>query len=174
MFSTFSKSQSRFLVFAFGLLLIHSCIQPSVALAKQTDQALFITNYECGPPKMELKDIEDFSCHAFTVTDTSWSLEKALTVSASVPVFSRSIFDIAPELKGHVYVGLDSDNRLSVFEGNPKEGHILQRLDRLSIPALQRSIPHTTFTELQQGIQIQTIEEYRSILSTFLRYSDPS
>jgi hypothetical protein len=164
------KLTSRMLAIA-GLAFLSFWHISHVAWAKQ-DQALFITRYACGPPKMELKNIEDLAVHAFTVTDPSWSLEKALTFSASVPVFYRSVEDIAPELKGRMFIQVDSKGSLCLFEGDPKSGHLLQRLDSLSIAALQRGVPRSTYIALRQGIPIQTIEEYRSILSTCARYSD--
>jgi hypothetical protein len=164
------KLTSRLLAFA-CLAFLFYWHAPHVAWAKQ-DQALFITRYACGPPKMELKNIEDLAVHAFTVTDTSWSLEKALTFSASVPVFYRSVEDIAPELKGRMFIEVDSKGSLCLFEGDPKAGHLLQRLDSLSIAALRRGVPHSTYMALRRGIPIHTIEEYRSILSTCARYSD--
>ncbi|UOF92726.1 BofC C-terminal domain-containing protein [Fodinisporobacter ferrooxydans] len=169
----FVSSRFPFFVLFLSCWLFLSLVSHSVAFAsEQPEEALFITRYEFGPPTIEQKSIDDFACHAFTVADTTWRMEKALTFTSSVPVFYRSIQDIAPAAKGHLFFGLDASNNLCLFDGKPAHRRILRRFDHLSLPAVRASVPKATYEQLKQGIPIQTIDEYRSVLSTFIRYSD--
>jgi forespore regulator of the sigma-K checkpoint len=144
--------------------------EPSLVRNDHPVEALFITEYLCGQPKIEKRVLSDISQLAFPTLGPPWHIDKGITLSTSIPVFRRTVEDIAPELKGHIFFGVDDANRLVVYDGLPSRGNVVKRFEPLDMAKMKRGLPETEWRRLIQGIRVDSADDYRSVLSTYSEY----
>lgn len=73
------------------------------------------------------------------------------------------------------YVGIDKNGNLSLFEGPPKEEKVIRTFFQLDVETMESALPSEVLKQLNNGIRIQDVEEYNSVLSTFSDFAvEPS
>lgn len=65
------------------------------------------------------------------------------------------------------YMGIDKDGNLSLFEGPPEDEKVLRTFFQLDVETMESVLPEEAIKQLQQGIRVQDMDEYNSVLSTF-------
>lgn len=65
------------------------------------------------------------------------------------------------------YMGIDKDGNLSLFEGPPEDEKVLRTFFQLDVETMESVLPEEAIKQLQQGIRVQDMDEYHSVLSTF-------
>lgn len=65
------------------------------------------------------------------------------------------------------YIGIDENGNLTLFEGPPKKEKVLKTFFQLDVETMESVLPEDVLRQLQEGIRIQDVEEYNSVLSTF-------
>jgi len=65
------------------------------------------------------------------------------------------------------YVGIDKNGNLSLFDGPPKQEKVIRTFFQLDVETMESALPSEVLKELQNGIRVQDVEEYNSVLSTF-------
>jgi len=75
--------------------------------------------------------------------------------------------------KDGAYIGIDETGTLSLFNGLPREHHIIRTFFQLNIDFLKSALPVDTVTQLYNGIRVMDRDEYNSVLSTFAGYALP-
>lgn len=73
--------------------------------------------------------------------------------------------------KRNGYIGIDNMGNLSLFEGPPKKEKVLKTFFQLDVETMESVLPDEVLKQLQEGIRIQDVEEYNSVLSTFSDYA---
>jgi hypothetical protein len=81
------------------------------------------------------------------------------------------IMNFCPTCRDNAYIGLNDDEHLALFDGNPKSGKVVRILFKLDIESAQNSLPEETIDQLMNGIQVTDDEEYSSVLSSFSDYA---
>ncbi|HEY4391447.1 MAG TPA: BofC C-terminal domain-containing protein [Paenibacillus sp.] len=77
------------------------------------------------------------------------------------------ILGLSEECQRSGYMGIDKDGNLSLFEGPPKEEKVLRTFFQLDVETMESVLPEDVVRQLQQGIRVQDVDEYNSVLSTF-------
>jgi forespore regulator of the sigma-K checkpoint len=100
----------------------------------------------------------------------------AMTVSLAdngAVYFTEQVEDLSPQCKSNVYFGLDEQGNLSLFEGLPGSEHrnVIRTFFQMNIEYLESSLPRETVKQLYKGIQVNDLDEYNSVLSTFSDYA---
>ncbi len=96
---------------------------------------------------------------------------KITRVSPGEIVFEKEVEDIAPELKVESYFSLGPDGYLTLYHGNLNDNEIIQTFFRIDIEKLESSLPNEPIKQLYDGIPIQDLAEYNSVLSTFSEFA---
>jgi len=151
-------------------LLTCVAIVPAWASASTAPDALFITKYAFGETKMEQRHVSDLTEMAFSVDGPPWRIERALTLTASVPVFERFVDDISPNLRGRIFFAIDNDGKLNIYKDTLQSTSVIQTFGHIDVVKIRQAMPSRMWQEMHDGVRIDTIEEYRSVLSTLAEY----
>lgn len=124
--------------------------------------------YVCGEETKELgvmsgTEIDDL-LHEQQQLELTWS-------SDGQAVLHENIDDLSPECKGNVYFSMDNQGNLTLFEGQPDAGKVLQTFFQIDIKYLESSLPRDAVQSLYEGIQIHDYASYNSVLSTYAGYA---
>lgn len=77
------------------------------------------------------------------------------------------VAELSETCKQKGYIGLDSSGGLSLFEGKPDKEKIMRTFFQIDIKSMETSLPKEIVQQLHDGIRVQDLEEYNSVISTF-------
>jgi forespore regulator of the sigma-K checkpoint len=82
---------------------------------------------------------------------------------------------LSEDCKTQGYIGLDKDGNLTLFDGPPKKEKAVRTFFQIDVEMMESALPAEVIQQLRQGIRIQDVEEYNSVLSTFSDFAiEPS
>nr|WP_281069370.1 BofC C-terminal domain-containing protein [Paenibacillus shirakamiensis] len=79
--------------------------------------------------------------------------------------------DLSEACKRRGYMGLDAEGNLSLFDGPPQDRNVIHTFFQMDMERIESSLPEKVVNQLKQGIRIQDVEEYNSVISTFSDYA---
>ncbi|WP_234404893.1 BofC C-terminal domain-containing protein [Paenibacillus bouchesdurhonensis] len=85
--------------------------------------------------------------------------------------FEQHINELSEVCKRNGYFGIDQQGNLSLFEGPPDKEKVLKTFFQLDVETMESSLPPDVLLHLHQGIRIQDVDEYNSVLSTFSEFA---
>ncbi|WP_160034369.1 BofC C-terminal domain-containing protein [Paenibacillus sp. An7] len=124
-----------------------------------------------------------FVCGTETVNLGNFTPEEMVTLIKQHPgwsgyieaesdlVVQETVNDLSPHCKENAYMSLDKEGNLTLFDGKPKEEKTIRTFFQLDVGSMETSLPAGVLEQLQNGIRVQDIEEYNSVLSTFGDYA---
>lgn len=83
----------------------------------------------------------------------------------------KHIADLSPAAKKEGYFGVDEHGNLTLFKGPPVQEEVMKTFFQMDMGSMKSSLPEEIWKQLQDGIRVQDIEEYNSVLSTFSDYA---
>ncbi|MEK3966552.1 MULTISPECIES: BofC C-terminal domain-containing protein [Paenibacillus] len=83
----------------------------------------------------------------------------------------QKVNDLSTMIKNKAYIGVDAFGNLTLFKGPPVQEKVLKTFFQMDMGSLKSSLPENIWKELHEGIRVQDIEEYNSVLSTFSDYA---
>lgn len=83
----------------------------------------------------------------------------------------QKVNDLSTLTKKEAYIGVDAFGNLKLFKGPPVQEKVLKTFFQMDMGSLKSSLPESIWKELHEGIRVQDIEEYNSVLSTFSDYA---
>jgi forespore regulator of the sigma-K checkpoint len=86
----------------------------------------------------------------------------------------QRINDLSPLTKKEAYFGVDEQGNLTLFKGPPSAEKVMKTFFQMDMGSMKSSLPEGSWEQLHQGIRVQDIEEYNSVLSTFSDYARDS
>ncbi|MDQ0192737.1 BofC C-terminal domain-containing protein [Paenibacillus wynnii] len=86
----------------------------------------------------------------------------------------KKVDDLSPSCKKDSYIGIDEHGNLTLFKGHPVKEEVLKTFFQMDMGSMKSSLPENIWKQLQDGIRVQDIEEYNSVLSTFSDYARDS
>ncbi|WP_238653404.1 BofC C-terminal domain-containing protein [Paenibacillus piscarius] len=86
----------------------------------------------------------------------------------------RRVNDLSPLTKKEAYFGVDEQGNLTLFQGPPEAERVMKTFFQMDMGSLKSSLPEGIWEQLHQGIRVQDLEEYNSVLSTFSDYARDS
>ncbi|MEC0166771.1 BofC C-terminal domain-containing protein [Paenibacillus graminis] len=79
--------------------------------------------------------------------------------------------DLSPLIKKDAFIGVDEHGNLTLFKGPPAEEKVLKTFFQMDMGSMKSSLPDDILEQLHEGIRVQDVEEYNSVLSTFSDYA---
>lgn len=148
-------------------------IQPSIIkfLKKRQEAVSVILQriYVCGE---ELEPLGRMSAHEVVMMlseHPEWSA--SLQRDNETVMLVHRIEDISDYCREHAHFGVDKRGNFSLFDGAPKEEKVMRTFFQLDIRYMESSLPQQQLNLLNQGIRVNDIDEYNSVLSTFSDYA---
>ncbi|NOU83803.1 hypothetical protein GC101_33665 [Paenibacillus sp. LMG 31459] len=86
----------------------------------------------------------------------------------------QRVNDLSPLTKKEAYFGVDEQGNLTLFKGPPTSEKVMKTFFQLDMGSMKSSLPEGIWEQLHQGIRVQDLEEYNSVLSTFSDYARDS
>jgi len=83
----------------------------------------------------------------------------------------QTVSDLSPACKRQAYMSIDANGNLTLFDGPPEEEKVMRTFFQLDVGSMESSLPKDVIQQLEEGIRIQDMEEYNSVLSTFSDYA---
>lgn len=124
--------------------------------------------YTCGEESQILGEMERTEILGLQSQHPDW---KGRVDAEGVVWFDHHIEDLSDICKRSGYMGLDQNGNLSLFEGPPKDEKVMRTFFQLDIESMESALPNDVVRQIKQGIRIQDVEEYNSVLSTFSDYA---
>lgn len=127
------------------------------------------TSYVCGVEEQVIGSLDADSIYTLLNNNPSW--KGKIDASGEVWLEETVTDDLSPACKEQAYMSVDANGNLTLFDGPPQEEKVLRTFFQLDIDSMESSLPKDVLKQLQDGIRIQDIDEYNSVLSTFSDYA---
>ncbi|GAB6990936.1 BofC C-terminal domain-containing protein [Paenibacillus pini] len=124
--------------------------------------------YVCGLEEQHLGLLRSDEIYALINEHPSWNGHMDTKEKVW---FDESISDLSPTCKQQAYMSLDKEGNLSLFDGPPKDEKVIKTFFQLDINSMESTLPDGALKHLYNGIRIQDMDEYNSVLSTFSDYA---
>lgn len=142
--------------------------QEAIKKADQVRRVHLNKLYTCGEESQVLGEMKGKEIAELQNKHPDWTGH----VDAAGDVwFEHHIADLSDICKRSGYIGLDAKGNLSLFEGPPKDEKVMRTFFQLDIESMESALPEDVVNQIKQGIRIQDVEEYNSVLSTFSDYA---
>ncbi|ANY72367.1 hypothetical protein BBD41_07050 [Paenibacillus ihbetae] len=126
------------------------------------------TTYVCGVEEQNIGRLNADGIYELMNTNPLW--QGRLDDKGEVWL-EQTVSDLSPNCKKQAYVSVDASGNLTLFEGPPEEEKVLRTFFQLDLGSMESSLPKDVIRQLQEGIRIQDMDEYNSVLSTFSDYA---
>ncbi|MBY0023040.1 BofC C-terminal domain-containing protein [Paenibacillus polymyxa] len=123
-----------------------------------------LTTYVCGTETTSLGTLSSKQLENLLKQHPDW--KGRLNTKGEVWL-ERRVEDLSESCKERAYMGLSTDGQLTLFEGLPKKEKVIRTFFQLDIGSMETALPEGVYKQLQQGIRVQDINEYNSVISTF-------
>ncbi|SMF89154.1 forespore regulator of the sigma-K checkpoint [Paenibacillus uliginis N3/975] len=127
------------------------------------------TLYVCGVEEQILGSLDADSVYTLLNNNPAW--KGRMDDNGEVWLEETVSDDLSPTCKEQAYMSVDANGNLTLFDGPPQEEKVLRTFFQLDIDSMESSLPKDVLKQLQDGIRIQDIDEYNSVLSTFSDYA---
>lgn len=127
------------------------------------------TSFVCGVEEQSIGELDADTVYSLLNNNPSW--KGKMDTNGDVWLEETVTDDLSPACKEQAYMSIDANGNLTLFEGPPREEKVLRTFFQLDIGSMESSLPKDVLKQLQDGIRIQDIEEYNSVLSTFSDYA---
>jgi len=138
-------------------------VEAMEVLSPKTVNVVLIRKYLDGEISEEIRSETILSMEDFWAFYEDWNL---IDQNESRILFQQEIDDISPLLKINGYFGLSEDGILHIYEGKPQEEKIIQSFFQINTEKLKSQQQ----SKLQQGIPVQSRENYQEVLSLLKKY----
>ncbi|BAU27019.1 forespore regulator of the sigma-K checkpoint [Aneurinibacillus soli] len=137
--------------------------------ARQAVDVLLQRTYLCG--KMEEETRREFVSSAQELTErySGWTL---VSNEQNKYTFRQNVDALAPGCGERAYFGINTNGDLTLFDGLPKDGKVMQTFFQIDTKKLEATLPTEELTLLRQGIRVNDEAEYHSILSTYEEFAN--
>lgn len=134
---------------------------------EKTDQTRIVhlnKIYTCGTESEVLGIMRPVEIAKLMKSHPEW--EGRLGAGGDVWIDER-INGLSDICKTRGYIGIDSKGNLTLFDGPPKKEKVIRTFFQLDVEMMESALPADVLKQLREGIRIQDVEEYNSVLSTF-------
>jgi forespore regulator of the sigma-K checkpoint len=125
--------------------------------------------YICGQAEEETRQETVTSADELLTRYKDWSL---VSRNHNVYTFEKKINDLSPYCKQNAFFGINKNGELTLFDGLPENGQVIQTFFQLNTKKLESSLPPEELKLLRKGIHITNAAEYNSIISTYSELSN--
>ncbi|MFD1955390.1 BofC C-terminal domain-containing protein [Paenibacillus thailandensis] len=125
--------------------------------------------YICGEETKELGRMRAGQIIRLIRTHPEWTASFA--EERRRVVMEQQVEELSPLCRSDIYMGLDRNGNLSLFEGLPRQEKVMRTFFQLDVNYMESSLPKDKLKQLIGGIKINDMDEYNSVLSTFSDYA---
>ncbi len=136
--------------------------------AEHQSEIVRITHFVVGADLIEKKIESIESLEDVKIRYADWEIAE---INNSQIVLKRNVEDIGPECKEGAYFGLSPEGYLTLYKGSQEEKKVIETFFRIDIKGLESGLPQEPVKQLYQGIPIEDLAEFNSVLSTFSEYA---
>ncbi|MCC3378925.1 BofC C-terminal domain-containing protein [Paenibacillus farraposensis] len=123
-----------------------------------------LTSYVCGTETLSLGTLNSQQLENLMKQHPDW---KGRLNNKGEVWLERRVEDLSEACKERGYMGLSEDGQLTLFEGPPKKEKVIRTFFQLDVDSMETALPEGVYEQLQQGIRVQDMNEYNSVISTF-------
>ncbi len=123
-----------------------------------------LTTYVCGTETLSLGTLSSQQLESLLKQHPDW---KGRLNTRGEVWLERKVEDLSELCKQHAYMGMSMDGQLTLFEGPPKKEKVIRTFFQLDVGSMETALPEGVYEQLQQGIRVQDMNEYNSVISTF-------
>ncbi|MFS0727382.1 BofC C-terminal domain-containing protein [Paenibacillus sp. 1P07SE] len=127
-----------------------------------------VRRYICGEEMTALGKLDGPKVRRLLDEHPDWT---AKLTSADELVLLEQVEDFSEDCKQGAYFRLDKLGQLSLFEGPPEQERVIRTFFQLDTSYMESSLPKQHWEALTEGIRVNDVEEYQSVLSTFSEYA---
>lgn len=127
-----------------------------------------ITTFICGTETTQMGQLKAGSIADLLEQHPDW--HGRLNVKGELWI-ERQVEDLSPLCKKQAYMGMNREGQLTLFEGPPKKDKVIRTFFQLDIGTMETNLPEGVYQQLKDGIRVQDLQEYYSVLSTFSDYA---
>lgn len=128
--------------------------------------------YICGEESQPLGRLSSAEVIRMLMSHPEWTA--VLSQDGQTVLLEEKVEDFSQSCKDNVYIGLDKQGYLSLFEGAPKKEKVVKTFFQLDVKYMESSLPQDKVDRLAEGIKISDMDEYNSVLSTYSDYAMPA
>jgi len=126
------------------------------------------TIYVCGEEKRSYGRLGSQIILDLMVQHPRWLVEE---YDGDTVTFYEYVEDLSETCKQSAYIGIDGMDQLTLFEGMPSYDHAIRTFFQIDIEQLKTSLPQEAVDSLYNGIRIQDLAQYNSVISTFSQFA---
>jgi len=128
--------------------------------------------YICGEETQSFGQMTSAEVIRTLVSHPEWTA--MLSQDGQTVLLEQRIEDFSQSCKGNVYIGLDKQGFLALYEGAPKKEKVVKTFFQLDVKYMESSLPQDQVDNLEKGIKISDMDEYNSVLSTYSDFAMPA
>ncbi|WP_028561839.1 BofC C-terminal domain-containing protein [Paenibacillus pinihumi] len=131
-------------------------------------EVLLKKEYVCGEESSRLGRMNARSVIELLEKHTAWTAH--LNGQAQV-VMVEQIQDLSEACKENAFMSLDKDGNLSLYDGPPVKEKVMRTFFQLDMSYMESSLPKVQVQALADGIKINDLDEYNSMLSAYSEFA---
>lgn len=125
--------------------------------------------YVCGEEDKPLGRMMPSQLAELLLVHPNW--KAVLDKNKDSVLLEQRIDDLSEHCKLNAYMGMDKAGNLTLYDGVPKKEKVVRTFFQLDVRFMESSLPQDKLDELANGIRINDIDEYNSVLSTYSDYA---
>lgn len=143
-------------------------LMEQIRLSGKIQRVILERSFVCGTETVNLGGFTSEEAIALMNQHPGWTGQIA---SENKLMIQETVDDLSPHCKENAYMSMDKEGNLTLFDGKPKEDKAIRTFFQLDIESMETTLPAGVFEQLQDGIRVQNLEEYNSVISTFGDYA---
>lgn len=134
-----------------------------------TDRQVFLTRqYVSNEEQVALGRMSSTSIIELMKQHPKWY---GLVDEAGDVRLTEEVDDIPDQVKEKGYISVDRDGTLTLYDGPPQHNRAVRTFFQVDVSSMESRLPSTVWKEMKEGVRINDVDEYNSVLSTFSDYA---
>ncbi|MEX2104780.1 MAG: BofC C-terminal domain-containing protein [Bacilli bacterium] len=145
-------------------------IRPSVVKVNGgiETEVVLKSHYVCGDSTTEKQLISKVTLQQLQLMYEGWNIKSYEDDKA---IFEREVWDLSPQCKQNGYFGISDDGYVTLFNGPPHLSEVIETFFQIDMERIRSSLPEEPVSRLMNGMRVNDMAEYNSILSMLSPYS---
>ncbi len=125
-------------------------------------------HYVCGDSTSEKQLMSHVTLQQLQQMYEGWNLK---SYKDDKVVFEQEVWDLSPQCKKNGYFGISEDGYVTLFNGPPHLSEVIETFFQIDMESIRSSLPAEPISRLMNGMRVNDMAEYNSILSMLSPYS---
>jgi forespore regulator of the sigma-K checkpoint len=126
------------------------------------------TIYICGEEKQTFGQLSSGQILDLMNRHQTWLVDE---MNDEAITFYEYVEDLSERCKQSAYIGIDTTDHLTLFEGVPSTDNAIRTFFQIDVESLKTSLPQEAIDNLYNGIRVRDMAEYHSVISTFSQFA---